>query len=146
MEARRQNRAFLGIDYGSRRIGLAMSDPTGLIASALTTLEVRSVKEALAKVGEIIQAERPDGIVIGYPVDLSGERSRKCQEIDAFAAKLKGIYEGPVHLYDEAYTSVEAADIVHAHGKRVGKKKGRIDRLAAVLILQRWLDEAQERG
>jgi RNase H-fold protein (predicted Holliday junction resolvase) len=49
-------------------------------------------------------------------------------------------------LYDEGYTSVEAADIVHAHGKRVGRKKGRIDRLAAVLILQRWLDEAQGRG
>lgn len=145
MAAGGDDQTYLGIDYGSRRIGVAKSDPTGLIATAVGTLEVKSVADALRKVDGMIREHEPDGIVVGYPLGLSGEKSKKCEEIDRFVEKLRGVYAGPIYLWDEGYSSIEAADIVHAHGKRVGKDKKRIDRLAAVIILQRFLDERTER-
>lgn len=135
------NRTFLSIDYGSRRIGLAKSDPTGMIASALKTLEVRSVSDALAQLEQAIREYEPNGLVVGYPLLQSGDKSNKCREIDTLIDRLKQFYTGPIHRVDEQYTSQEAADIVHAHGKKVGQDKRRLDRLAAVVILQRFLDE-----
>jgi len=111
------NRTYLGIDYGRRRIGVAKSDATGLIASALTTLEVRSVKDATNQVLQLIEEIEPNGLVFGYPMLASGDKSDMC------------------------HTSQEAAAVIHAHGKKTGKDKKRIDRLAAVIILQQYLDE-----
>ena len=135
------NRTFLGIDYGERRIGLAKSDPTGMIASALITIEAKSVKSALEQIAQIICETVPNGLVVGYPVLESGHKSAKCEEVDRFIVKLQKIYDGPIHRVDERYSSVEAVSIIHAHGKKAGKDKKRIDRLAAVIILQRFLDE-----
>lgn len=135
------NRTFLGIDYGTRRVGIAKSDPTGLIASALTTLEVRSQMDAVEQVLALVDKYEPDGLVVGYPVHMSGDRSEKCREIDNFIAKLAGSYTGPIHRVDERFSSSEAADVIHAHGKKTGQDKKRLDRLAAVIILQRFLDE-----
>ena len=135
------NRTFIAIDYGSRRIGLAKSDPTGTIASALTTLEVKSPKDALAQLSTIIDEYTPDRLVIGYPVLRSGDKSKKCLEIDRFVEKIKDIYKGPIEKVDERHTSQEATAVIHAHGKKAGKDKKRIDRLAAVIILQRYLED-----
>lgn len=135
------NRTFLGIDYGRRRIGIAKSDPTGFIASALMTLEVKSQKQAVAKLLEVIREYEPDGLVVGYPLLRSGDRGTLCDEIDRFIAGIRQEYDKPIHTIDEQDSSVEAADIIHAHGKRIGQDKRRIDRLAAVIILQRFLDE-----
>ncbi|MCK4461221.1 MAG: Holliday junction resolvase RuvX [candidate division Zixibacteria bacterium] len=132
---------YLAIDYGRRRIGLAKSDPTGLIASALTTLEVKSQRDALEQIGRFISDINPDGIVVGYPLMPSGDKSDKCREVDRFVEELQSVYEGPIHKVDERYSTVEAADVIHAHGKKVGQDKKRLDRLAAVIILQRFLDE-----
>lgn len=135
------NRTFLAIDYGERRIGLAKSDPTGMIASALDTLEVKSLRETMEKLQDLIQKYRPDGLVVGYPLLFSGDNSEKCKAVDDFIEKLKTIYSGPIYKTDEHMSSKEAADIVHAHGKKIGRDKKRIDRLAAVIILQRFLEE-----
>ena len=135
-----ENRRFLSIDYGERRIGLAKSDPSGTIASALITIEVSSMAEAVKKIAEKIGEIEPDGIVIGYPLLMSGDKSEKCLVIDKFAEKLAEIYDRPIHKVDERWSSTEAVDIIHAHGKKTGQDKGRIDRLAAVIILQRFLD------
>ncbi len=131
---------FIGIDYGTRRIGVAKSDPTGLIASALTTLEVTSVSDALKKLSEIIGEYGPKALIVGYPLSMSGEKSRKSLEVDRFVERLAQVYSGPIHKVDERLSSVEATRIIHAHGKKVGQDKKRIDRLAAVIILQRFLD------
>lgn len=135
-----ENRRFLSIDYGERRIGLAKSDPSGTIASALITIEVSSMAEAVKKIAEKISEIEPDGIVIGYPLLMSGDKSETCLVIDDLVEKLAEVYDGPIHKVDERWSSTEAADIVHAHGKKAGQDKGRIDRLAAVIILQRFLD------
>lgn len=135
------DRTYLGIDYGRRRIGVAKSDPTGLIASAVTTLEVKSEAEAVNQLVGLIDEYAPAGLVIGYPLHISGDTSEKCIEIDRFLEKLSNHYRGPIYKEDERYSSTEAADIIHAHGQRTGKDKKRIDRLAAVIILQRFLDQ-----
>ncbi|MDX9856245.1 MAG: Holliday junction resolvase RuvX [candidate division Zixibacteria bacterium] len=135
------DKTFLGIDYGERRIGIAKSDPTGLIASALTTLVVRSRQHAVDELLRLIAEYEPAGLVVGYPLLPSGDKSKKCEQIDRFLLLLQKSFTGPIYREDERYSSTEAADIIHAHGKRTGKDKKRIDRLAAVIILQRFLDE-----
>lgn len=137
----RYDKTYIGIDYGRRRIGLAKSDPTGLIASALTTLEVNSDADAVVKLAPIIDEYKPRGLVIGYPLHTSGEVSKQCLKVDRFSLKLAELFDGPIHKVDERYSSEEAADVIHAHGKRIGTDKKRIDRIAAVIILQRFLDE-----
>jgi len=120
---------------------MAKSDPTGLIASALTTLEIKSNSHALKLIGSLLEEHSPDGLVVGYPLLASGDPSDLCVEVDQFVEKLARIFPGPIHKVDERYSSVEAAEVIHAHGKKVGQDKKRLDRLAAVIILQRFLDE-----
>ena len=136
-----RDKTILAIDYGEKRIGLAKSDPTGIIASTVGTLEVKSFDDALKKVREQIEVYEPQEIVIGYPLLKSGDKSAKCIQVDKFVEKLADFYKKPIHKVDESWTSHEAAAVIHAHGKRIGKKKERVDRLAAAIILQRFLNE-----
>ena len=138
------NKTYLAIDYGKRRVGLAKSDPSGMIASVLETIEIKSDRETLDRLAGFIAEHQPVALVIGYPLNEDGSTNDACENIDRFVEKLKNIYDGPIHKVDEFGTSEEAAGIIHAHGKRVGKKKKekkRVDRLAAVIILQRFIDE-----
>jgi len=139
------DKTVIAIDYGSRRIGLAKSDPLGVIASALQTLEVRSDEKAVKAMEKIIHEYQPTALVIGYPLLASGDRSDKCDEVDHFVEKLKRVFSGPIFKVDEHASSVEASSVIHAHGKRIGKDKKRVDRLAAVIILQRYLDGLYEK-
>jgi putative Holliday junction resolvase len=139
------DKTVVAIDYGNRRIGFAKSDSTGLIASALKTLEVRSDTEAIQAVAAVLAEIRPSAVAVGYPLLASGDRSEKCVEIDRFIDRLREVYAGPVYKVDEHGSSLEAAGIIHAHGKKVGRDKKRVDRLAAVVILQRFLDGLYEK-
>lgn len=136
-----QGGIFIAVDYGRRRIGLARSDPLGMIASSLKTLTVTSQKQAVEKLADVISENNPAGLVFGYPLLPSGDKSDTCIEIDGFIDRLKELYSGPVYRVDEQYSSIEAAEIIQAHGKKSGKRKEAVDRLAAVIILQRFLDE-----
>jgi putative Holliday junction resolvase len=136
-----EDRTILAIDYGTKRIGLAKSDPMAIIASALKTIDVKSDSEAIKLIAEVLNEYTPRTIVIGYPLLASGDKSKKCEEIDRFIEKLSSVFSGPIIRVDEANTSREAASIVRAHGQKVRKDKSRLDRLAAVLILQRYLEE-----
>jgi putative Holliday junction resolvase len=138
------DKTYLGIDYGTRRIGIAKSDPTGLIASALTTIEVTGSKDAIDQISTIITEQEPSGLAIGYPLSLSGGKSGKCREVDRFIEQLRKIYGGPIHRVDERLSTAEAQRVLHAHGKKVGQDRTRLDRLAAVIILQRFLDERRQ--
>lgn len=138
-------RRFLAIDYGRRRIGLAKSDELGIIASAYKTIEVSSKKQGFTQVTEVIQEIDPDALIIGYPLLRSGDKSEMCLEIDEFITRLAEVYSGPIHRVDEYGSSGDAMRIIHSHGKKSGKRKPVIDRLAAVVILQRFLDEGAAR-
>jgi len=136
---------FIGIDYGERRIGLAKSDPTGLIASAYKTITVKSINKAIDEIVAVIEELNAAGVVVGYPLAPSGGKSgERCRMVDEFIGRLERKYNGPIHRFDERFSSVEAEETVHLHGKKIGKDKGRIDRMAAALILQRFLDERKE--
>ena len=136
----------LGIDYGERRIGLALSDPTGLLASPWKTVaNERDLAGAARRLAEEARQLRdePDGlgaIVIGLPRRLSGEANDQTGRVQQLAAMVGAAIDVPVHLQDERLTS-HAADELLGRGERDWKKrKARLDAVAAAIILQDYLD------
>lgn len=131
---------ILAIDYGKRRIGLAISDPTGTIATGLGTLEVRDDAEALARISAGHAEWGYRIIIIGLPVTESGAEGPMAASVRAFAARLQEQTQVEVRLVDERYTSREAQRIFHQTGKKLKGRKGEIDRLAAEVLLRGYLD------
>lgn len=134
----------LGIDYGERRVGLAVSDPTGTIATPLETLTRRRGKRP--PVAAVVRLAREHGavaLVLGLPLTLEGEESEWTREVRAFgeaAGERAGV---PVHFVDERLTSVRAERVVRGGlglKRTQREEKGRVDQTAALLILQGWLD------
>lgn len=137
---------YIGLDYGDRRTGVAKSDPTGLIASPLKTITATNIGETVKQVLSIIEQYQPIGIVIGYPISLSGgSAGERCRVIDSFIALLQKKYSGPIYKEDERFSSAEAERVIHMHDQKSGKSKGRIDRMAAAIILQTFLDRSREK-
>lgn len=136
----------LGVDYGERRIGLAISDPTGTIASPLPTLVRRRGKrppvEALARIAEENDAR---ALVVGLPLTPEGEESEWTRETRAFAERLAERTALPLEFIDERFTSVQAERAVRGLGlkKKDREDKGRVDAAAAVVILQAYLDRSK---
>ena len=135
---------FLGIDYGRKRIGLAVSDPTGTIASPLETLKRRPGKRPpLGKIEEVAREHQVEAVVVGLPLELSGEDSEWTEEVRHVGKRLGERLDLPVHTVDERMTSVRAERVIRK-GLGLPRKKreerGRVDAAAAVLILQGWLD------
>ena len=134
---------ILAIDYGERRVGVAISDPTATIAQPLPTLLRRAGKRPpVGKILEIIAEHDVSEIVVGLPLDLSGEDSDWTREVRAFAQKLQERSALPVSLLDERMTSVRAEKAVRELGlkKSEREQKERIDSAAALLLLQMFLD------
>ncbi|MEN8374553.1 MAG: Holliday junction resolvase RuvX [Gemmatimonadota bacterium] len=133
----------MGVDYGERRIGLALSDPTATIASPLPTVKRRRGKrppvEALSRLAEEREAVE---IVVGLPLALDGSESPWTLEVRRFGERLAERTGLPVFWIDERLTSVEAERAVRSVGlpKSRREEKGRVDAAAATLILQRHLD------
>ena len=137
---------ILGIDYGERRIGLALSDPSGTLASPLPTLKRRAGKRPpLAALMEVIEAHGVEVLVFGLPLTLSGEESEWTRAVRAVAEALAERAGLPVHFMDERLTSVRAERTVRSLGlpRKKREEKARVDAAAAVLILQSWLDRQQ---
>lgn len=140
--------ALLGLDFGERRIGIALSDPDQQLASGLTTLDRRKRPDYLQALEEIIRREKVAGIVLGYPLRTDGAEKpgAKTEAVDRFAQELKDRFHLPLHLEDESFTSSLAADSLRRRGKKKRKRpdwnreKAEIDRVAACYILQDFLD------
>ena len=139
---------FLGIDYGTKRIGLAMSDDGGQIAFPKEILlnDINIFKN----IGEILKKEKIDEIVIGESVDFSGKLNALSVRIEEFILELKEKFNLPIHKQKEFLTSVEARkggntkEILtqkQSHSRLKDKKRGHIDASAAALILQRYLEK-----
>jgi putative holliday junction resolvase len=134
---------ILGVDYGERRIGLALSDPSGLIAQPLSALlRRRGKRPPFADIERIIHEHDVDEIVVGLPLESSGEESDWTRETRAFGDKLAVRTGLTVHYQDERMTSARAERTVRSIGlpKKERERKGRIDAAAAALILQAYLD------
>lgn len=134
---------ILGIDFGSRRIGLAVSDPTATLAQPLPTMTRRAGKRPpVAALAALAQAQQIIEIVIGLPLSLQGDETDWTAEVRAFGAKLADRTGVPVSFLDERMTSVIAEKAVRSLGlKRTEReRKERVDATAALLILQTYLD------
>lgn len=135
------DKTYIAIDYGERRTGIAKSDPTGTIASPLTTITSKTAGETVKKIMALIDEYKPAGLVIGYPISLSGgSAGERCAAIDKFIELLSSKYDGPIFKEDERFSSTQAEHIIHMHDQKIGKDKGRVDRMAAAIFLQTFLD------
>lgn len=133
----------LGVDFGERRVGLAVSDPTGTIASPLPTLERRVGKRPpITKLEAIARGHDVATLVFGLPLGLDGKENPWCTEVRTVGEKLAERLGVPVHFVDERMTSVRAEKAIRSLGlpRRKRQEKGRVDATAAALILQSWLD------
>jgi putative Holliday junction resolvase len=139
----------LAIDYGERRIGLALSDPTRTIAQPLPTLVRRRGKRPpVAAILELVAANDVDRIVLGLPLSLAGEETEWTREVKGFGEAIARRSNLPVDMVDERLTSVAAERAVRSLGlpRREKERKDRIDAAAAVLILQGYLSSRQHQG
>lgn len=130
----------LCIDYGKSRIGLALSDPLQIIASPLKTIESRNTEKAILTIQDIVIKNDVELIAIGLPIALSGNSTAQTEEVKNFIDLLKNEISAPVEEVDERLSSVEAIKILHEKGVRTGHNKGEIDKTAAAIILQTYLD------
>jgi putative Holliday junction resolvase len=130
----------LALDVGKRRIGLAISDGLGLTAQGLPTLERTTIREDLTHLAELT-AEREVGLfLIGDPLHMSGDQSRQAQYIRDFAARLSERTGVPVKFWDERLTTVQAHRVLRESGISIEKRAKAIDKLAAVILLESYLD------
>lgn len=138
------NRA-LGIDHGARRIGVAVSDELGITAQPLLTIMHTTVRNDLRSIGRLLRRHGCQEIVIGWPIHLSGDPSTRAQSVEKFADLLRQEFSIPVHLWDERMSTAEAHRHLDAAGRGQRDRKDVIDQVAAVLILQSWLDARRNR-
>ncbi|HZC44784.1 MAG TPA: Holliday junction resolvase RuvX [Acidobacteriaceae bacterium] len=137
---------MLGLDHGARRIGVAVSDELGLTAQPLMTLVHSNARNDLRSVGRLLRRYGCAGIVIGWPIHLSGDRSPRAIAAEKFADSLRAEFKLPVHLWDERLSTAEAHRHLDELGRGARDRKDIIDQIAAVLILQSWLDAQRQSG
>jgi putative holliday junction resolvase len=135
-----EEKRYLGLDYGGRRIGVALSDPGAIIAQPLETITVTGVTDAVGKVCRVIAEHGVIAVIIGLPLSLSGRESETTAEVRKFAERLGAACPVPIHFEDERLSSRQAEMILHSHGKKIKGNKGKIDRISAAVILQSYLD------
>ena len=130
---------ILAVDWGERRIGLAVSDDLGILATGLPTLEIRGEAEAVAKVADTIRTVEADSVVVGLPLTLKGERGEAARAVERFADALRRETPVDVSLFDERLTSAMAERRIRERGEKSRGRKTRVDQGAAVALLEGWL-------
>jgi putative Holliday junction resolvase len=132
--------AALGLDVGRKRMGVAGCDGTGLIATGLTTIERTSWAEDIRQLKDIVAEREIEILVIGLPYKLDGTLGSQAKQVQKFAERISRILQLPFDYVDERLTSVEAEAQLKAQKQFSTRNKGAIDRRAAAIILQQWLD------
>jgi len=130
----------LALDVGKKRIGLAVSDAMGITAQGIETLERTRIREDLARLKELAERWNVRTVLVGKPLHMTGSESRQSEYTREFAARL-GEYLGlPIVFWDERLTSVEAERLLREAGAKLEERKQAVDRLAAVLLLESYLE------
>ncbi|MGK7935650.1 MAG: Holliday junction resolvase RuvX [Xenococcaceae cyanobacterium] len=130
----------LGLDVGRKRVGVAGCDGMGLIATGLTTIKRTSFQEDVAKLKQIVQEREVAILVVGLPYSMDGTIGTQAKQVQKFARRLSEALQLPLEYVDERLTSVEAEAQLKAQKRFSSYDKGMIDRQAAAIILQQWLD------
>ncbi len=131
----------LGLDVGSKRVGVAGCDGTGLIATGLTTIKRRSWQADIKQLQEIVTERQATVLVVGLPYTMDGNIGFQAERVQKFAQKVSEALKLPIEYVDERLTSHEATTQLKAQTRFSTYNKGLIDRQAATIILQQWLDE-----
>ena len=132
---------ILGIDYGEKRVGLAISSPVGFIAQGLPTIERIEGMDYLEELADIIEEKEVSEIVVGLPKNMNDTIGEKAEEVLGFVETLKSKFNIPVHTVDERLTTVRAHRAMAAAKMSKKGKKKRVDMIAAQFILQAYLDQ-----
>jgi putative holliday junction resolvase len=136
---------ILGIDYGSRRVGLALSDPLGIIAQPIDA--VKQSNALIADLRNIVERDHVHVIVVGMPLNLKGQAAQTAQEVQRFVEQLRAELQIEVATWDERFTTTIAQQTMITMGtkrKERQKKNGRIDSMAAAVMLQDYLDSKKQ--
>ncbi|MBN1487463.1 MAG: Holliday junction resolvase RuvX [Anaerolineae bacterium] len=134
---------YLGLDLGDRRIGVAISDTSGMLARPLTIFQRTSRKADYAYLKDLVKQHHVKAIVVGLPFNMDGTEGKQAAWVRDYSAEMAATLEITVHLFDERLSTEEAAGILRVQGRR--PKRGRLDAVAAAVILQNYLD-AQRRS
>ena len=131
---------ILGIDYGDKRIGVAVCDELGLTAQGLATIVRKDVERDIAAIAEYIKEYHVEKIVVGYPVMLDGSEGIQCEKVNRFIDILQSRFSLSVIKWDESLSTKEAEKILIEANMSRKKRKKVVDKLAAIIILQGYLD------
>ncbi|CAN5759869.1 Holliday junction resolvase RuvX [soil metagenome] len=131
---------LLALDYGSKRVGAAISDPTRTIATPLEVYQRRSKRVDAEHYRALVQEHEVDRIVIGLPIRSQGEEGESARQARAWGAWLADGTGLPVTFFDERFTTVEAENLLRSHGLNPNERKARRDMLAAQILLSAYLD------
>ena len=131
---------LLGIDYGTVRIGLALSDPTGTLASPLPFLDNQSPQQVTTALSELIQTHQIAGLVIGLPRNMDGTYGPSAQKVRDFIAQIQKSISLPITPIDERLTTAQASKQLSGIGLNQKKLRMKVDSSSACLILQQYLD------
>ncbi len=137
---------ILAIDYGEKRIGLAVSDELEITARGIAVVERKSKKADLEAIGAIVTECGVGAIVVGYPLRLDGSEGIQCEKVDRFISALKEVLDLPVIAWDETLSTKEAEGLMREAGVKRKNKRGLVDRIAAAFILQDYLNKKHRRG
>jgi putative Holliday junction resolvase len=140
------NSRYLAIDYGEKRVGLALSDPTRTIAQSLETIVYQSRKNLIAILKEIISQQNVKKIILGLPLTMKGSDSEKTIDVRKFGAELENQIDIPLVFFDERLTSIQAQQIIRQFGKKPSKHRAKIDQIAAGILLQTYLGQEKLSG
>ena len=133
----------LALDFGSKRIGVALSDPTGLLGSPLTTVIRTNPRNDFKAILDLVTKHEIETIVVGLPVSLNGTIGPQAQKTLDFCDELRKITAVPIKTLNEQYTSAEAERCIRQLGGKPSRRRDQIDAFAAAIILQEWLDNPQ---
>jgi putative holliday junction resolvase len=140
VEPAQRPKRILALDLGARRIGLAVSDPLGLTAQGLETLQRKNKRADLEHLAEVIRKYEVAEIVLGLPLHMSGGETTQSRRSAEFAEELKEKFHLPVHLWDERLTSAQANRLLRESEMSIRRRTRAVDRMAATLILQSFLE------
>ncbi|MFH1038081.1 MAG: Holliday junction resolvase RuvX [PVC group bacterium] len=136
----------MGIDPGEKRIGLAVSDPLGITAQGLPTLEVRTPDDAVLQIAAVARRVQAAGIIIGLPLNMDGTEGEEARRAYRLGARLEETARLPVAFRDERLTSRQAEQVLLSGDLSRERRKKEIDRVSAQIILQCYLDEGGNSG
>ena len=131
----------LGLDVGKKRVGVAGCDGTGLIATGIATIERISFERDVEQLQQLVEERQVQVLVVGLPYSMDGTLGFQAKQVQKFAERMAEALQLPLEYVDERLTSYEAEELIREEKRSPAHNKALIDRKAAALILQRWLDE-----